>query len=823
MIRLLPLLLMLLSPALASGQLLMVKAAPAPETTTNPSLEHPDVIWVAADGSVDETPTVLAGEIASYEILDDSLPGGWSFNTSTGQLTCADVGSSAIAGTIKIRAKNSAFVDIVSTPNEYAEIRQRYLIYTSTDTISTADTFPFIANTSGCLYTVSEPITVDGSWLAINGNVNYIGIYGGGNTITYDNGDTVIDNPGFETAGVSADLADGWDFSNAASAERFEGVYTSSQVAFNSTWSLHFDAQIGASETVENETEIELEPNTYYCLQTMMYMTGGSTNCKAYVQLVRQDEAETIEASNTVSTSGAMKLTSTKFLTDEVGGTYVLVAGADNPDSDADYEAYIDEISVTRYRAHAIHVRTVDDTTGGFPNHPDIDSYGTANGCTISDLVITQGADAGFECHAIRDRNTTGAIGTHISQVTTTTNGNDTSAVFGEFTTLCELYNNTFNSDSLYLSSRSTFTGEVINAVGGEICYNTFDGAPHCAIRGYSNGNPIVAHHNTIQIKSRYTNGFGILVVNDQGSQIYNNTIDNTDGYYGRGIFAENDDPDSTTIHNNHVTVEELPLNQDYGGPVDGGGYGIQLETAFDVDVLNNQVYAEANVTECAAFRSSDSGGTVTGNIFSAIRTDTDYAAASIKLQQHDTGSGLVLSDNELITNNIWLEARTCDQVLIDSHTLTITGDGSLAWPMSVTWPNIETGSVTDIEWRDSVFSDATAETVMAKDIVNDTTFAVDTHGDLFVSWTTTIEVEDAATDPLSGATVTIDDVSPAEVFSGTINGSGLATAVLIEFDTAGETTTSHNDHTVDVVSGELTGSDTFTADSVQTITVTAE
>lgn len=678
MIRLLPLLLMLLSPALASGQLLMVKAAPAPETTTNPSLEHPDVIWVAADGSVDETPTVLAGEIASYEILDDSLPGGWSFNTSTGQLTCADVGSSAIAGTIKIRAKNSAFVDIESTPDEYAEIRWRYHVYTSTDTISTADTFPFIASTAGCKYTVTEPITVDGSFAAIT--AAFVGIDLGGFTVTYDNGDTPIDNPAFETAGGSADLADGWDFTNASHAERFEGSYILSEVAYGGDWSLKFDAQIGASETVENETEIELEPDTWYVLQCEMYMIGGSTNCKLYVNLERQDEAGTIECSSTEDTSGAMKLVSTKFLTDEVGGTYKIIAGADNPDSDADYEGFIDAISVTRYRAMGVHIRTVDDETvpsSGLPSHPDISSYGSANGATITNGTLTQGADAGFECNAIRDRNS-GAVGSHISHLTTNTNGNDTSAVYGRDMTQTELYASTFNSTSQFITSRSTFTGEVIFRFGGEMCYCEIDGGPHCGV--HVANNPAVIHHNTISIKSRYTNGFGILIIDNDGATAYSNTIDNTGDYHGRGIFVDNDDDVSPiSLHNNYITGHEKPLNQDWGGGfVLGGFYGIQIEGSENVSVFGNEIYAIADEHDAYAFRQD---GTATGhsihdNIFSAIRSGS-FTAGSLKVQAAVSPNGFTSTENTLITNHVFLEARGCDDILIDRNTLTITGDGS--------------------------------------------------------------------------------------------------------------------------------------------------
>lgn len=96
------------------------------------------------------------------------------------------------------------------------------------------------------------------------------------------------------------------------------------------------------------------------------------------------------------------------------------------------------------------------------------------------------------------------------------------------------------------------------------------------------------------------------------------------------------------------------------------------------------------------------------------------------------------------------------------------------------------TSPATGIEFRDNIYSNETAETVMAKDIINDVTGNPDPDGELFVSWSTTIAVQDAATDPISGATVAIDDVTPTEVFSGTTNGSGLAVAVLTEFDTVG-------------------------------------
>ncbi len=87
------------------------------------------------------------------------------------------------------------------------------------------------------------------------------------------------------------------------------------------------------------------------------------------------------------------------------------------------------------------------------------------------------------------------------------------------------------------------------------------------------------------------------------------------------------------------------------------------------------------------------------------------------------------------------------------------------------------------------------------------------------VYWTLTVD-----TDP--GATVTVKDTNNSTVFSGTANGSGIATAEIRDFkgtgaaDVSGEWTTAYyyNNHTVTVSLGGNSDSATVDVDSTKTV-----
>ena len=182
----------------------------------------------------------------------------------------------------------------------------------------------------------------------------------------------------------------------------------------------------------------------------------------------------------------------------------------------------------------------------------------------------------------------------------------------------------------------------VISNAGGSIHHNTIIGGPHTGILTMGTKNQI--YDNTVSIRSHYTNGFAITVWNDQGSEIYGNTIElTTEDFGGRGIMLDrkhDDVPDERSlIHDNIVSVREVARNQEYGGAVLGGAYGIQLEGAKNVEVYGNTVTAVAADAPAYAFRlnhyeSGDYNVYVHDNTFRGTAADSGQEAFSIKIRR---------------------------------------------------------------------------------------------------------------------------------------------------------------------------------------------
>ncbi len=96
----------------------------------------------------------------------------------------------------------------------------------------------------------------------------------------------------------------------------------------------------------------------------------------------------------------------------------------------------------------------------------------------------------------------------------------------------------------------------------------------------------------------------------------------------------------------------------------------------------------------------------------------------------------------------------------------------------------------------------------------------VDSMASFINAFTTTFQVTDAQGVAVANAAVMVVDKDNREVFAGTTDANGQVAVVLDEFRTLGDVKTSYSPYTAAATSGELSGSDEFTADKTQTITV---
>lgn len=192
-----------------------------------PILADPDAPWilVADEGTLDYTPTVVSGDELAFSATGypTGLDSG-DFNTSTGQIT----GTLSTPGKYRlvITASNALGSDSV-----YIDV----IVYSSTGNITQAsrDSSPVLA-TQHKLWTLTEDVTVDGFGFAVQAYNQTVDL--NGHTLLYDNADQPWHNDlsSFETVDpMDADLADGWDFSDAADVVR---VHKSTQGSLGSVY-----------------------------------------------------------------------------------------------------------------------------------------------------------------------------------------------------------------------------------------------------------------------------------------------------------------------------------------------------------------------------------------------------------------------------------------------------------------------------------------------------------------------------------------------------------------------------------------------------------
>jgi len=564
-------------------------------------------------------------------------------------------------------------------------------------------------------------------------------------------------------------------------------------------------------EYVESTATVTLEANTTYSLSAMFWHEDFDEDnpSTVYVKLINQGAGDDVTVSRAVALWRGIQLTETQFTTDATNLTYKIQAGAIIPSGATTYEGYVDDIKIQRTLTYGVAVSA---KSWNPAPHPGVTRYGDGTNAIINNGTIIQGQDNGTWSHAIFNYSTPNTTVDHMS---ITVSGANSSALKGRDTTSWVITDNDLTSNVRTISARDHFDGAVINDVGGTISGNRIHNGPHAGI--YATRGTSTVDNNTIQLKTKYTNAFAILAGN--GSEIHHNTIDCGSGEFtARGIgLGGNTSGIIARIHRNIITVQGTTDNQEYGGAMIGGAYGIQVENGKDIEIYENTVTAIANTTEAYAFRMNDGGENVYvhDNVFRAIRTGSGVDAAVIKLS-NVSGTALRFEHNTLETNNQYLgSSSSVDGVQLVGSVLKASGD-------LTGFRAIETsGIVHDLKWVDNAYFDATSKTLLTNASVLNGWGGVDSSSSFIHSFTTTLRVEDGSDTPLAGAAVVLTDKDDAEVYSGETGDDGTVDVVVDEFRTVGDVKTSYSPYTASATSGELSGSDEFTANKVQTITVT--
>lgn len=512
-------------------------------------------------------------------------------------------------------------------------------------------------------------------------------------------------------------------------------------------------------------------------------------------------------------------------------------------------EMYFDDIRVTRTRCYGVTCSLATDANSTFMHEYDTGGHSTGSntGVVIKNLRIVQGQDNGSWCHGVVLAKNDD---TEVQNCTVEVTGNNSSCV-GTFSQTnndrlvtvdhCKLVS---NIDAL--TSRDNTHGVMLASLRGDVTHNAFWDGPAVGIAVASIGSNV--SYNRLSMKCRYTNAVAIgaggggssVTLTTPGVVSHNTIISNKGGTgfrAGPGMLLSNSD--ETDIYDNYVNVRLRARNQEYSHPLGGdqqnGVYGIQVESGSNKNIYDNyvEVGTEYGEGHCMRIGGADvpyENIDVYGNTFRAMLeeqdagVDSDKDICSIYRMTFLEGSeNTTIHDNVGYTNSriFGTSGNINDQVFEgDTYYVYAPEQPGATFQVAETYAGQD---IVDLTFLDPIFGTELAATEMRESVIVNGSGTPDAGCNYAIKWTTTVHVQDAALADVSGATVTIDDNVPTEVFSDTTDASGDTAAILTESLHESTGVTNYNNHTAEAVSGMLGDTLAFPATSTQTITLTVE
>lgn len=669
--------------------------------------------------------------------------------------------------------------------------------------LSSRGSSPYYLDQADTTYVLGTDVSTPGTAFAIIADGVSFDL--NGRTITYDNNEPVaVPNGSFEQG--SGTSVTGWDFSSAPSGQVALGPYTG-RLAWTGPQALAFSVPASGqpdTQFVRGTQSVTLEPNTTYDLSFRGFNgVRGADDVTLYVTL----EGTSVEASRTGRTWRGFQYTTATFTTGSAPETHTIVAGLRGATStmEASGNVYIDDIRIQR---HAVYGVVAGPQSWGEDwerdHYPDLSRFGSATNAVIKNGTITQGPGRGNVSHGVYEFRSENI---ELAQLTVTVHGPNSINFGAYYASGVNIHDNTFYSNVDTITSRDNFHGQVITAgSNGEVYNNTIIGGCQNGIV-VSEGMRI--HHNTISLRSRYTNGFAIQLYGDEGSEVYENTIRCGQGEFAsRGIFVGGN-AQGTKVWNNVVEVQELPINQEYGGGQGGylsGAYGIQVESSDNIEIWGNVVTGYAREWTASAFRMNaalaDRNIYVHHNVFNALKMgrgglesndENLLTANSVKIDGgiDSANTQLRFEYNTLASNSRWIACSSISNLDFKHTTFAIKNEPLDPFQpiTAVRYRTDNSDAITDLKFTDSRFGDAAARTALINAPVYKkfyTNFGPDSASSYYLAWILAVKVQNGSS-VLPNAQVQVLDRNGSEVFSGTTNSEGSIQTILNEHKMTGD------------------------------------
>lgn len=689
------------------------------------------------------------------------------------------------------------------------------------------ETGPYYISSTGTYY-LAEDITTKNTAFVLNNEKITLNL--NNKTLIYNNSDPIyIPNHSFEN-GFS-----GWDTTNAPNALLGSGTPITNRV-HDGDYSLRFNLPL-EDQYLVNEQEITLEPNNRYSLSAMFYTHNSSGTL--YVQLSGVNVPHIRSLTYSGPNWRGMQFKELAFNTSGTPETYKIKVGVTSPLGSPAKSLYLDDIKIQKTYLYGVLLNPK--SWQSKDNHPGVLQYSSknANNITVKNGKIIQGQDKGTWSHSIfgYSANADTAVFDHLYSEVYGSNASNINITWGG----AVVSNSDFISRISAVTSRDNFHGMMVGGGGsfrGTIYNNTFTDGPHAGVRASTKSGASKVYNNVFRMKNRYTNGFCISTNANTGVGgdpllVYNNRIENTGIYSGRGIAIGGGNSTSfprAIVYNNKIDVQGLATVPEYGGTMLGGCYAIQIEGGKGVLISGNDITAHATEASawCVRYNSNVSPLLVVDNNLKAIRTNFVYSQHNaVKnvggcIKPSDTNV-VNVNNNIMSTNSTWVGGmKQGHNLQLSGNKLIIDGDYQKARWFETEWAAKGT---TGIRFIDNIYNDDLArQTFEAAKIEAGEIIRTSPDSSFKASWSTEFRFlyNDA---PLENVSAQIFDNSGTMVYSGLSDDKGKINTLLDQFQWVGSSLAGagrrqYNDYTLIANLGDLSGSKTFTANTKQSIDI---
>jgi PKD repeat protein len=600
----------------------------------------------------------------------------WNFgdgSSATGQ----DVSHTyAAAGPYTVTLSVADQTGAIGTSQSTVNVAAPHIVTIDSTWLAQNGPAPYVLGQANTIYQLATDVDVPGTAF-VDGAANVL-LDLGGHKVTYgDAAPLSLYNGGFELGSLPT-VVPGWDLSQAPTAIREPartgmwgnwmlhlGLFTTNQVLVSSAVTISAaNREYAARVTVagsNNVSQVLLEVLDTVTGQVIGQSTSPAPN-RGFAAVVQF----------TPTTTDPVKLRVT--ISDSSGG----LAQAD-----------VDNANVLYSRDWGIVAST---STWSWP--PQLQQSrltqagANAANFTVQNGSLVQGQSRGYNGEALK---ATALVGLSVNNVSITTDGTNTDGIYAAYGANVSIQNSNIQSTTDDITDRMyIFAGIIMSALTGsaDVEGNTILNVPQCGVMASYNpvGTSLTISGNTIRQRGIVSDDYSVLIDAVQNFHITNNTLE---PFVGRGILLDawttTDFSRNGEIANNTITAYEKPNLEYTYNCLEATALRVRenLAGAFNLYIHDNTFFAQTDANGVwtaigmrfsTGIRSVGANDRIVNNVFKAIvnLTDPHYGAIAVAMAGTASGTGLVVSNNIMESNDTSLTFGDNDSTPVDADILMV-------------------------------------------------------------------------------------------------------------------------------------------------------